>query len=771
MTEEQLKAYLDSRKMDVVDATFDASIDILILIVNQNVGINLNNPCAQQCIALASKGSSEAMNELVRRSAIDMAKAEKISFYWKILQNISDFCSLGESLVNLGKSIQRYYTNEDSSAGNILGNTFSALSAVTGMLSGPIGGIISTQLSIASDLAGEASTIVSKYKERYEQYENIDKENTSSSEYDSLKEEFEEMKKSATESKESFNLFKAFINNYRQLLSALGCDLSELDNQIRKTESYYNGQNSISDYESKISGIFSDSSLAEDYKSYLNKGGMNEAEKSQKYDPLIIDLDGDGIFTKSRESGVYFDFDGDGFKEKTAWVDDGDGMLVYDRDGNGIIDDGSELFGDKTVLSNGSLAANGFEALAELDSNSDGIINKEDERFNQLRVWIDKNSDGISQADELFTLDELGIESISLGKKAFNKTENGGNIVANIAAINYKDNTKGEIGEIHFDIDSMDTINELVSNIRSEIKDNMPQIFVTGNMLDLQEAMELDDRLYDMVKGFTTSKDLYSLKNLTTEILYRWAGVENVKDGSRGAYVDAKELAVIEKFYGKGFVGVNGTNPNNTAGPILTKVYDKLFNSIYYGMLSQTVLKDYYGLVSVRNYIVSGEKKLDCSRAMEKFEKELSVNYKATIMKLAMFFEALENSSNTSSMYNKKDIIENCKNSKYLEEIKYACNGKVVYDSENGTNVNGTSSDDLIISTNNSNRLYGGAGNDEINEMLGNIVTSTQILITRIICHKYLLWEIYWKIIKRKIEENLYKNVEKKYLQYLLNKI
>lgn len=269
MTEEQLKAYLDSRKMDVVDATFDASIDILILIVNQNVGINLNNSCAQQCIALASKGSSEAMNELVRRSAIDMAKAEKISFYGKILQNISDFCSLGESLVNLGKSIQRYYTNEDSSAGNILGNTFSALSAVAGMLSGPIGGIISTQLSIASDLAGEASTIVSKYKERYEQYENIDKENTSSSEYDSLKEEFEEMKKSATESKESFNLFKAFINNYRQLLIALGCDLSELDNQIRKTESYYNGQNSISDYESKISGIFSDSSLTEDYKKVI----------------------------------------------------------------------------------------------------------------------------------------------------------------------------------------------------------------------------------------------------------------------------------------------------------------------------------------------------------------------------------------------------------------------------------------------------------------------------------------------------------------------
>ena len=97
MTEEQLKAYLDSRKMDVVDSAFDASIDILVFIVNQNVGINLNNSCAQQCIALAGKGNSEAMNELVRRSAIDMAKAEKISFYGKILQNVSSFCSLGKA--------------------------------------------------------------------------------------------------------------------------------------------------------------------------------------------------------------------------------------------------------------------------------------------------------------------------------------------------------------------------------------------------------------------------------------------------------------------------------------------------------------------------------------------------------------------------------------------------------------------------------------------------------------------------------------------------
>ncbi len=104
-----------------------------------------------------------------------------------------------------------------------------------------------------------------------------------------------------------------------------------------------------------------------------NFGGAGEGgEQPHRRDPLILDLDGDGIETINLRSGAFFDHDGDGFAEQTGWVAPDDGVLALDRNGDGIISDGRELFGDQTILTNGTRAANGFEALAELDTNRDG---------------------------------------------------------------------------------------------------------------------------------------------------------------------------------------------------------------------------------------------------------------------------------------------------------------------------------------------------------------------------------------------------------------
>ena len=81
--------------------------------------------------------------------------------------------------------------------------------------------------------------------------------------------------------------------------------------------------------------------------------------------PLVLDLDGDGVETISSEQGVYFDHAGDGFAEKTGWVSPDDGLLAIDLNNDGKIDNGTELFGNNTRLSNGENAANGFEALQE----------------------------------------------------------------------------------------------------------------------------------------------------------------------------------------------------------------------------------------------------------------------------------------------------------------------------------------------------------------------------------------------------------------------
>ena len=106
------------------------------------------------------------------------------------------------------------------------------------------------------------------------------------------------------------------------------------------------------------------------------------------------DLDGDGVETVTAEGGVYFDHDANGFKENSGWVGQDDGILVRDINGNGIIDNGTELFGNNSVLSSGEKAVNGFEALKDLDDNNDGIFDRNDKAWNEVKIWQDKNFNG-----------------------------------------------------------------------------------------------------------------------------------------------------------------------------------------------------------------------------------------------------------------------------------------------------------------------------------------------------------------------------------------
>lgn len=136
--------------------------------------------------------------------------------------------------------------------------------------------------------------------------------------------------------------------------------------------------------------------------------------------PLVFDLDHGGFKFTSLSDGVKFDLDSDGEKEQTSWIVDssGDGFLVFDRNGNGIIDGGWELFGDRT-LQFPSEVPNGFKALAMFDrpeygGTDDLVIDMSDEVFPWLQVWIDRNHDGISDPNELFGLMDLGISEIEL---------------------------------------------------------------------------------------------------------------------------------------------------------------------------------------------------------------------------------------------------------------------------------------------------------------------------------------------------------------------
>jgi hypothetical protein len=141
--------------------------------------------------------------------------------------------------------------------------------------------------------------------------------------------------------------------------------------------------------------------------------------------PIILDLNGDGVKTLSINSGVKFDLFAEGGAISTGWVSSGDGLLVLDRNHDGQINDGSELFGTATKLANGQSAPDGYAALRELDSNADGVIDSKDAAFNDLKVWVDGNSDGITEGGELKSLSALNIASINANAQVGTATNNG----------------------------------------------------------------------------------------------------------------------------------------------------------------------------------------------------------------------------------------------------------------------------------------------------------------------------------------------------------
>jgi hypothetical protein len=140
------------------------------------------------------------------------------------------------------------------------------------------------------------------------------------------------------------------------------------------------------------------SNLVNDIKATISDLFNNAQSAILRRDPLTLDLDGDGLETVGINSAnpILFDHDGDGIKTATGWIKPDDGFLVLDRNGNGTIDDGTELFGDSTPLfdADGQVigkAEDGFAALAQEDTNGDGVVNAQDANFNDLRIWRDLN--------------------------------------------------------------------------------------------------------------------------------------------------------------------------------------------------------------------------------------------------------------------------------------------------------------------------------------------------------------------------------------------
>ena len=169
--------------------------------------------------------------------------------------------------------------------------------------------------------------------------------------------------------------------------------------------------------------------------------------------PLVISLEGkparfteaDGNFALASDMSV-----------GTDWVSAETPWLALDRNANGIIDDGGELFGSATALSMGGRAENGFVALAELDANHDGVVDGSDPGFASLVVWADRNQNRISEPGELSSLASVGIDSIEVGYLSNRLCDARGNCEIEAARVGFHDASgqmrSGRVADVHLRI-------------------------------------------------------------------------------------------------------------------------------------------------------------------------------------------------------------------------------------------------------------------------------------------------------------------------------
>ncbi|WP_027708417.1 calcium-binding protein [Zooshikella ganghwensis] len=318
--------------------------------------------------------------------------------------------------------------------------------------------------------------------------------------------------------------------------------------------------------------------------------------------PIIIDLDGDGVETLSVNDKHYFDHDGNAFAESTGWVSRDDGLLVWDKNNNGVVDSGAELFGNQTTLASGQKAKHGYDALAEFDDNKDGVIDAQDAIYSSLRVWQDKNENGLTDNDELSSLADMGIKSLSTAYEDSNHTDAQGNEHRQTSDVTWNDGHKTDSADVWFKTNTTRRVTTETFNWTHEIL-ALPNSRGYGNLLDLQQAMTQDETLLSMVKAFVAESDYQKRNDMVLAIIYQWAGVTDVDPNSRdpkkvyGHVIDARKLVTLEKVVGRGYLGTwcwgeRDPNPHGRAAPILKAEFDKFQRSVTAQLNAQILFDD-----------------------------------------------------------------------------------------------------------------------------------------------------------------------------------
>ncbi len=194
-------------------------------------------------------------------------------------------------------------------------------------------------------------------------------------------------------------------------------------------------------------------------------------------------------------------------------------------------------------------AVDGFDVLAQQDSNGDGVVNSSDANFADLRVWQDLNQDGISQANELKTLDELGIAGINVGKTEHSKVLPGGNEIADLGTYTRTDGTTGGTGAASglADVNLADDTfhREFTDHLDTSAVADLPDMQGSGAVRDLREAASQSPELASTLAQLGPNTTREQLKAAIGVILQQWADSANFNDSFETADAQNKDLFFI----------------------------------------------------------------------------------------------------------------------------------------------------------------------------------------------------------------------------------
>ena len=467
--------------------------------------------------------------------------------------------------------------------------------------------------------------------------------------------------------------------------------------------------------------------------------------------PLVLDLDGDGVETNKENSQIYFDHDGNGFAESTGWVGKDDGLLVRDLNNNGQIDNGTELFGNNSVLSSGEKAANGFEALADLDSNNDGIFNSQDTAWNEIKIWKDANRNGTVDANELLSTEQAGVAGINLNYQNSDTIDANGNRHKQTGTFIKTDGTTGSLHDVWFETDLMDTLDTAEVTIPDDIA-ALPDVSGFGNVHDLHTAMALDTsgNLKSLVRQYASETDTEARQQILYNIIYHWTGVQDMPVNGRdptqvyGKVIDdTRKLEALEEFMGNEFIGTwcwgeRDPNPHGRAAPFILRAFDTLAEYIDNELLAQTHYKtllenvelvwndtsktweaDVSGAVAqIRNiYNENAENGIATFRTFERLIKSCGYN------NLQSIYEAFRTGGsltgdNLDIMFAKfgytygTDLDDDLTGTSGIDEINGLAGNDTIYGAAGNDILNGGDGNDNIFGEENNDIINGGAGDD-----------------------------------------------------------